>query len=153
MKPVSFVVAVEHTLNTKNNTMRLIDVSPRYANKWYKSLRLILRGATANEIAKSGDNCSNVWWSKTIKKANNFFDNQNLSSSSGKKLAKSSYKQTLSSFAIEKKKTGEEVLVIHDSFDDDNDNESGEKKGHNNFSKGNDVNADANDDSSIEDKS
>jgi xeroderma pigmentosum group C-complementing protein len=143
MKPVSFVVAVEHTLNAKNNTMRLIDVSPRYANKWSKSLRL--RGATAKEIAKSGGNCSNVWWSKTIKKANKFFDSQKLSSSSGKKLAKSSHKQTLSSFAIEKKKTGEEVLVIHDSSDD-----SGDKKGHNSFSKGDDVDADANDDSSIE---
>ena len=144
MVPVSFVIAVEHTLdcgtcstsassqsmnhhhNTYNNTAlettRLTDVSPRYASKWSKTLRL--RGATAKEIEKSGGNCSNIWWSKTIKKVNKYFitSRTKSSKSSSMKTTKSGRKVSKPSpMTIEKKETGEEVLVINDdSSSEDN---------------------------------
>lgn len=102
MKLVSFVIAVEHMYFGT----RITDVSPRYANKWSKTLRL--RGASATEIERSGGDCSNKWWSKTLKKINKHYSG----STTNQKPIKSP------KVSVERKKSGEQVLVIHDSSDE-----------------------------------
>lgn len=126
MIPISYVIAVEHSYNTMaknemrdlcegtpmNYTLRIMDVSPRYANKWSKTLRL--RGASAKDIEKSGGNCSNIWWSKTIKKANKYFAGE-----SKLHRKRCSSKSKSSTYSVEKKQSGQEILIINDSSDED----------------------------------
>mmetsp|Transcript_4866 Transcript_4866/g.6302 ORF Transcript_4866/g.6302 Transcript_4866/m.6302 type:complete len:903 (+) Transcript_4866:75-2783(+) len=129
-RPVSFVLAVEQSVGSddatplsmdttlkQNNfsTLRLIDVTPRYSNKWSHTLRL--RGATAKELAKNGGNCSNSWWTKTLRKANRYFGHKK--SESKRQHSSTKQKADSVSFAVGHKNTGEEVLIIDDSSDDD----------------------------------
>ncbi len=148
IKPVSYVVAVEHThyiittedhighMKNKSDSMepvflttRLTDITPRYANKW--SLTLKLRGATAKDLSKGGGKCPNAWWSGTIKKVNRYFLNQrreyglsDICKYKDEKRKKGQKKISPSSsssspFKVEKCDKGRDVLVLDDTDGDD----------------------------------
>jgi xeroderma pigmentosum group C-complementing protein len=128
---VSYVIGVEHfhhlpddiaesTVNPVFYTTRLVDITPRYANKW--SLTLKKRGANSKEIASG--KCANKWWSRTLKRINNsFLENRAQLGLSDICLDKHNHKATktrrkVSPYKIEKQKINEkeeDVLIIDDS--------------------------------------
>ena len=127
---VSFVVAVEHkhdiqiphaedSINYVALTTKLIDVTPRYANKWSHTLRL--RGSTTKDLATNGLKCSNKWWSKSLKKINGFYiDQRRKLGLSSMYNEKSRAGQTSSlAYKSEKLDNGKEIVILHDSSDDD----------------------------------
>ena len=74
-EPVSYVVAVEHQdlgaddVSMFNSyTSKITDVTPRYASRWTETL--LLRGMPKTELKKSGGQCKDMWWSRTLKKLN-----------------------------------------------------------------------------------
>ena len=139
-RPFSYVVGVEHFHNlpdgiidneasiVNNNltfyTTRVVDITPRYANRW--SLTLKRRGANAKEIATG--KCSNRWWSKTLKRLNNSFieHRRRLDLSAvcmdKKKNATTIKMKDKSPYKIEKQRFNEkeeEVLIIDNSSDEE----------------------------------
>ncbi len=147
--PVSYVVAVEPS-PTRHSTFassssrqlkqlsssRIVDVTPRYANKWSRTLRL--RGATAKHLEKSRGKCSNRWWTKTIKKTNSYFSTKNTASGGDRKA---------SPVKIEKNMKGEDILVLDDSSEDEKKSPLNQKDSSNDV---NDDNAYDDDDSTEE---
>lgn len=134
-KHVSYVIGVEQFHNVYDDSMvhstaRVTDITPRYANKWSKTLKL--RGATAKDIATG--KCKNRWWVRSLKKINSSLVKQretmgisNIYKDSS--IRKERMKNTTSEgspFKIEKKKSqnGKEV----DVFVLDSDSDEGRKK-------------------------
>lgn len=130
MTPVSYVVAIEHSPYVQSGksiqkstniqrmshllSTRIVDVTPRYASKWSRTLRL--RGSTAKELENSRGKCSNKWWAKTIKKANIFFSTTNTTTDTS--TAKKNPRNESSPVKVEKNKRGDDVLVLDDSSAD-----------------------------------
>lgn len=116
-KPVSYVLAIEHfrSPNTKSS-VRLTDVTPRYASTW--SLTLRLRGATGKDIAQGGGKCVDEWWDNSLKVMNRQY--RNIFSSSNRIKKMPSVKST-TPVSISKSKTsdGKEVEVLEIASDSD----------------------------------
>ena len=128
LKNVSYVIGIEHFHDIPNDTpvlstTRIVDISPRYSNKWSETLRL--RGANAKEIANG--KCSNRWWSRTIKKVNTYFVEQRAALGLSdicmdKKVTALRPRQSKSSpIKVEQQKMNGkdiDVLILDDSSDD-----------------------------------
>ena len=76
---VTYVIAVEHqdsmdtcyeaTSSYFNQSLsNITDVTPRYSSRWTNTL--LSRGISKVEIMKHRGQCSDTWWSHTLKKAN-----------------------------------------------------------------------------------
>jgi len=72
---VSYVLGVEHNSLTAVSSgrdvhlyCRVTDVTRRYAGAWSQTLRL--RGASGQQIVKSGGKCIDSWWGMAIRKVN-----------------------------------------------------------------------------------
>lgn len=72
---VSYVLGVEHNSFTTFATSddihlfcRVTDVTRRYAGAWSQTLRL--RGASGQQIVKSGGKCVDSWWDMALRKVN-----------------------------------------------------------------------------------
>jgi len=121
MVNMSYVLAVEHPILTpeyeeaslseginmapshdnndsrKNRlrSARIMDVTPRYANAWSKTLRL--RGATGVQIASGRGKCVDSWWAETIRKSNRLFKrlgSSNISNNNGERPQDSNVAKT-----------------------------------------------------------
>ncbi|GFH55916.1 hypothetical protein CTEN210_12392 [Chaetoceros tenuissimus] len=135
-KHFSYVIGIEQYHNVYDDSMvhstaRVTDITPRYANKWSKTLKL--RGATAKDIAAG--KCQNRWWSRALKKINSSLVKQRetmgisniYKDSSTRKERRKNTTSEGSPFKIEKKKSknGKEVDVF--VLDSDSD-EGGKNK-------------------------
>jgi len=116
--PVSYVLAVEHSLSKGNSFstqlkgLRLTDVTPRYANTWSRTLRL--RGATGKDLTKRGGKCVDEWWESSLKQMNRHC----RSKQQGKKSPSKS--SAVKSVTKTKTSSGKDVdLVELDSSDDE----------------------------------
>ena len=132
LKHVSYVIGIEHFHGIPKDvpvlsTTRIVDITPRYSNKWSQTLQR--RGASAKEIANG--KCPDRWWSRTVKKINAHFIGQraalgisNLCMDKKKKVSRK--RQTkLSPVKVETyKKDGRDVdvLILDDSSDEENKN-------------------------------
>lgn len=86
---IAYALAVEHIARNPNDEhegstgeedmyqLRLMDVTPRYANSWSQSLRL--RSA---KTSRSGAATDNVWWQQTLKSINGSIPKHNANGSS-----------------------------------------------------------------------
>lgn len=116
--PVSYVLAVEHSLSKRNSFnsqlrgVRLTDVTPRYANTWSRTLRL--RGATGKDLTKRGGKCVDEWWESSLKQMNRHC----RSKQQGKKIPSKS--PAVKSVTKTRTSNGKDVDLIElDSSDDE----------------------------------
>lgn len=75
---VSYVLAVEHFSDNGDSSSRgqlmmlngahFVDVTPRYANTWSRTLRL--RGASGKEVTSGCGKCVDEWWKMTLQQLN-----------------------------------------------------------------------------------
>lgn len=83
-KPVSYVLAVEHFQSPSAKTsVRLTDVTPRYASVWSQTLRL--RGATGKGLSQNEGKCIDEWWTESLKVINRQYRNKSDKSGEDKK--------------------------------------------------------------------
>ena len=133
---VSYVLAVEHNRFTTVATggddhlyCRVTDVTRRYAGAWSQTLRL--RGASGQQIVKTGGKCVDEWWDMTLRKVNRLAKRKarsflEVASVEGGRARGGNKKSGTSKISSQTPTSGgksEEAIVIGDSSDSENEDD------------------------------